>query len=276
MRTPSWRCSMTLNKDAVILITGASQGIGFELARQFQSLGYRVVGVARNLPKSKVSFDAQIMDVTKMETIEQTTTYIQKKYGRLDVLINNAGYGIAGPIEETPLSAVKQLYDVNVFGMHQVTQACLPLLKKSSGLILNIGSVAGDFTIPFQTFYSMTKSSVATYSEGLRLELKPLGVRVVNVKPGDTKSNFSSQRQKFIKPKSPYQARTSRSLAVMEKDEKNGLPASLVFKVCNRILHQKNPPSHVTVGFSYRVMQGLKKILPNRLVLWLIYQIYGK
>lgn len=115
---------MTLNKDAVILITGASQGIGFALAQQFQSIGYRVVGVARNPPKRKVSFDAQIMDVTKIVNIEETITYIQKKYGRLDVLINNAGYGIAGPIEETPLSAVKQLYDVNVFGMHQVTQAC--------------------------------------------------------------------------------------------------------------------------------------------------------
>ena len=130
---------MRLSKDAVIFITGASQGIGYELAKQFQQDGYRVVGVARNLPKTKVSFDAQIMDVTKTDTIEQTMTYIQKKYGRLDVLINNAGYGIAGPIEETPLSAVKQLYEVNVFGMHQVTQACLPLLKKSSGLIINIG-----------------------------------------------------------------------------------------------------------------------------------------
>jgi short-subunit dehydrogenase len=267
---------MTLSKNAVILITGASQGIGFELAQQFQQRGYRVVGVARNLPKNNVNFDAQIMDVTKMETIEQTIMYLQKKYGRLDVLINNAGYGIAGPMEETPIHAIKQLYDVNVFGMHQVTQACLPLLKQAAGLIVNIGSVAGDFTIPFQTFYSMTKSSVATYSEGLRLELKPFGVRVVNVKPGDTKSNFSSQRQKFTKPQSPYQARTSRSLAVMEKDEKNGLPSFYVFSVCHRLLRQKNPPAHVTVGFSYRVMQGLKKILPNRFVLWLIYQIYGK
>lgn len=267
---------MALSKDAVILITGASQGIGFELAQQFQSHGYRVVGVARNLPKNKGTFDAQIMDVTKGETIEQTISYISKKYGRLDVLINNAGYGIAGPIEETPLSAVKQLYDVNVFGMHQVTQACLPLLKKSLGLIVNIGSVAGDFTIPFQTFYSMTKASVATYSEGLRLELKPFGVRVVNVKPGDTKSNFSHQRQKFIAPSSPYQSRTTRSIAVMEKDEKNGLPSLSVFSTCSRLIHQKNPPAQVTVGAQYKIMQALKKVLPNRFVLWLIYQIYGK
>ena len=265
-----------INKDAVILITGASQGIGFELAQQFQKVGYRVVGVARTLPNQQYLFDAQIMDVTNEEAIKKTITYIQKKYGRLDVLINNAGYGIAGPIEETPLTAIKQLYDVNVFGMHQVTQASLPLLKKTTGLIINIGSVAGDFTIPFQTFYSMTKSSVASYSEGLRLELKPFGVRVVNVKPGDTKSNFSKQRQKFTTPSSAYQARTSRSLAVMEKDEKNGLPSISVFSICNRLIHQKNPAPQVTVGSQYRIMQALKKVLPNRLVLWLVYQIYGK
>jgi short-subunit dehydrogenase len=265
-----------INKDAVILITGASQGIGFELAQQFQKVGYRVVGVARTLLNQQYLFDAQIMDVTNEEAIKKTITYIQKKYGRLDVLINNAGYGIAGPIEETPLTAIKQLYDVNVFGMHQVTQASLPLLKKTTGLIINIGSVAGDFTIPFQTFYSMTKSSVASYSEGLRLELKPFGVRVVNVKPGDTKSNFSKQRQKFTTPSSAYQARTSRSLAVMEKDEKNGLPSISVFSICNRLIHQKNPAPQVTVGSQYRIMQALKKVLPNRLVLWLVYQIYGK
>ena len=265
-----------INKDAVILITGASQGIGFELAQQFQKVGYRVVGVARTLPNQQYLFDAQIMDVTNEEAIKKTITYIQKKYGRLDVLINNAGYGIAGPIEETPLTAIKQLYDVNVFGMHQVTQASLPLLKETTGMIINIGSVAGDFTIPFQTFYSMTKSSVASYSEGLRLELKPFGVRVVNVKPGDTKSNFSKQRQKFTTPSSAYQARTSRSLAVMEKDEKNGLPAMLVYSACKKLIRQKNPPSHVTVGLTYQVMQGLKRILPHRFVLWLIYQLYGK
>jgi short-subunit dehydrogenase len=267
---------MKLSKDAVIFITGSSQGIGFELAQQFQKVGYRVVGVARNLPKDKGLFDAQIMDVTNWETIDQTITYIQKKYGRLDVLINNAGYGIAGPIEETPVKAIKQLYDVNVFGMHQVTQACLPLLKKASGLIINIGSVAGDFTIPFQTFYSMTKASVASYSEGLRLELKPFGVSVVNIKPGDTQSNFSKQRQKFTTPSSAYQARTSRSLAVMEKDEKNGLPAMLVYSACKKLIRQKNPPSHVTVGLTYQVMQGLKRFLPHRFVMWLIYQLYGK
>ena len=267
---------MKFAKDSVIFITGASQGIGFSLAENFATRGYRVVGGARHLPKVAYKFDAQLMDVTDPISIEKVFSHIKKTYGRLDVLINNAGFGIAGAIEETPIDAVKKIFDVNVFGMQQVTQQAIPFLKKSKGLIIQIGSVAGDFTIPFQTFYSMTKASVASYTEGLRQELKPFGVRVVNVKPGDTKSNFSSQRQQFSSKGSSYQRRFQRSIAVMEKDEKQGLPAISVYKVCHKLLTQKNPPIHVTVGFSYQLLQTLKRFLPTRLVQWLLYQTYGK
>jgi short-subunit dehydrogenase len=267
---------MKFSKQSVILVTGASQGIGYAVAEGFAKAGYRVIGVARNLPKIKPSFDAQIMDVTQPQSIETVLTYIKSTYKQLNVLINNAGYGIAGAVEETPVEEVKRLFDVNVMGLHQVTQTMLPLLKVTKGLIINIGSVAGDFTIPFQTFYSMTKSSVATYTEGLRQELKPFDIRVVNVKPGDTKSNFSNQRQRLTNPKSPYRSRFERSLAVMEKDEKGGLPASSVYNVCLRLVTQKNPPIHVTVGLQYKILQFLKWLLPTKLVQWLLYQIYGK
>ncbi|MEY3431424.1 MAG: hypothetical protein RIS53_322 [Bacillota bacterium] len=267
---------MKFNKQSVILVTGASQGIGYAVAEGFAKAGYRVIGVARHLPNNKPTFDAQVMDVTEPASIDKMFSYIQKTYKQLDVLINNAGYGIASPIEETPVEAIRRLYEVNVMGLHQVTQKMLPLLKLTKGLVINIGSVAGDFTIPFQTFYSMTKSSVATYTEGLRQELKPFGIRVVNVKPGDTKSNFSNQRQRLIKTNSPYQTRFDRSIAVMEKDERSGLPASSVYQVCLRLVKQKNPPIHVTVGFQYKILQFLKWLLPTKFVQWLLFQIYGK
>ena len=267
---------MKFNKNSVILVTGASQGIGLAIAEGFAKAGYRVVGVARHQPQKKFTFDFQTMDVTQPQSIQAVLKYIQQTYHQLNVLINNAGYGIAGAIEETSIDDVKRLYDVNVMGLHHVTQIMLPLLKEAKGMIMNIGSVAGDFTLPFQTFYSMTKSSVASYTEGLRQELKPYGVRVVNVKPGDTKSNFSNQRQRILKPSSPYEARMNRSLAVMEKDEKNGLPANSVFQVCHQLVKQKNPPIHVTVGIQYKVLQFLKWLLPAKFVQWLLYQIYGK
>jgi short-subunit dehydrogenase len=267
---------MKSNKQQVILITGASQGIGFTLAEKFALLGYRVIGVARTLPKQGGHFDAQIMDVTNRESVEKIFAHIRTNYQRLDVLINNAGFGIGGAIEDTPLEMVKTLFDVNVFGLHQTTQVMLPMLKNTQGIIINIGSVAGDFTIPFQGFYSMTKASVATYSEALRQELKPFKVRVVNVKPGDTKSNFSQKRQTILPQKSLYTERVKRSIAVMEKDEKQGLPASSVFRVCRRIIKQKNPPLAVTVGIQYQILQLLKWLLPKRLVQWLLYQMYAK
>ena len=271
-----WRSSMKSNKAFVILVTGASQGIGLTVAERFAKEGYTVIGVARRNVKSLNGVDMQVMDVSQPETISQTLTYIEKTYGRLDALINNAGFGIAGALEETPPEAIQQLFDVNVFGLLNVTKACLPLLKQSRGIILNIGSVAGDFTIPFQTVYSMSKASVASLSEGLRQELTPFGVRVVNIKPGDTRSNFSASRQRYQKSNSVYEKRLARSIAVMVKDETNGLPPYSVFKVCRRLLHKTHPPVSVTVGTSYQVLQLLKRLLPERFVHWLLYRIYGR
>lgn len=267
---------MKSTKVKVILVTGASQGIGKTIAEAFALAGHQVIGAARSKPTQPVYFDVQTLDVTNGESVQALRQYIQTKYQRLDVLINNAGFGIGGAIEDTPIDQLKALFDVNVFGLHQVTQAMLPLLKLTKGMVINIGSVAGDFTIPFQAFYSMTKASVASYSEALRQELKPFGVRVVNVKPGDTKSNFSHQRKTFIPQESSYTDRVKRSLAVMEKDEKNGLPAQSVYQVCRRLIYQKHPPIAVTVGLQYQVLQALKWMLPPRVVQWLLYQIYGK
>ena len=267
---------MKFNKPFVILVTGASQGIGLTIAERFAKDGYTVIGVARRTTKHASGVDMQVMDVSQPETIQQTLTYIKKTYGRLDALINNAGFGIAGALEETPPEAIQQLFDVNVFGLLNVSKACLPLLKASRGIILNIGSVAGDFTIPFQTVYSMSKASVASLSEGLRQELKPFGIRVVNIKPGDTKSNFSASRQRYQSANSVYEKRLTRSIAVMAKDEANGLPPDSVFKVCRRLIHKTHPPVSVTVGISYQLLQLLKRLLPERFVQWLLYRMYGR
>jgi short-subunit dehydrogenase len=263
-------------KPKVILVTGASQGIGLTVAEAFALAGHRVIGASRSKPTQAVHFDVQPLDVTNAESVQALFSYLQAQYGRLDVLINNAGFGIGGAIEDTPTETVASLFAVNVFGLHRVSQTMLPLLKLARGIILNIGSVAGDLTIPFQSFYSMTKASVATYSEALRQELRPFKVRVVNVKPGDTKSNFSNKRITILPTNSVYHDRVKRSLAVMEKDEKNGLPAITVYHVCKRLIKQKNPPIAVTVGLQYQIIQGLKWLLPPRLVQWLLYQMYGK
>ena len=260
----------------VILVTGASQGIGFVVAERLALDGHYVIGVSRTAPKQPFHFQHESMDVSQPQSVAICLEKLTKQYHRLDVVINNAGIGIAGAIEETSIAAIEKIYAINVIGLHQVVQASLPLLKQSHGYIINIGSVAGDLTIPFQTFYSMTKASVASYSEGLANELKPFAVRVTNIKPGDTKSNFSSSRDVKVLDSSAYASRIKRSIQTMEKDEKNGLPPESVYFVIKTLLNKKNPPIHVTVGLQYKLIQVLKRFLPSRWVQAILYRMYGR
>jgi short-subunit dehydrogenase len=180
-----------INKDAVILITGASQGIGFELAQQFQKVGYRVVGVARTLPNQQYLFDAQIMDVTNEEAIKKTITYIQKKYGRLDVLINNAGYGLWGAVETTPWDQLDNMMQLNMNAVVQLCHALIPELKRhSKSYILNVASTASYQAVPTLATYAATKGFVVLFTRGLRMELKGTPISVTCLSPGATSTNF--------------------------------------------------------------------------------------
>jgi short-subunit dehydrogenase len=143
-------------------------------------------------------------------------------------------------------------------------------------MIIHLGSVAGDLAIPFQAYYSASKAALERYSEALRNELKPFKVRVVIIKPGDTKSEFGANRQKVIVEHSPYTLRINRSLKRMEDDELTGMPTSTVYQAVKRVIRKKHPPVSLTIGVSYRLLQMLNRLLPKRFVQWLIYQLYGK
>jgi short-subunit dehydrogenase len=137
--------------------------------------------------------------------------------------------------------------------------------------------VAGEFTLPFQAFYSMTKSSLYTFSEALRIELKPFPVDVCVVMPGDTKTDFTGNRIKSSIEEDPfYHDRIKRSLARMEKDEQNGKSPFTVVRVVNKLLKKKRMPVAVSVGFEYKLFVFLKRILPNRLINYALFQLYGR
>ncbi len=259
----------------VIAITGASSGIGRTLADDLYKAGHQVLGLSRGEPSSPYAFRYLQLDVTDEATIIETVAKIKCDYGRLDVLINCAGIGISGAIEQMSFAQAHKIMNVNVIGAFHMCKYSLPLLRESHGIIYNIGSVAGPITIPFQTFYSMSKAALQTFSEGLRLEVKPFNVRVVTILPGDTKSSFTVRREK-IAPDELYGARLERSISVMEKDEKNGKDPQTVSRVIRRLLYRKHPPVMVTVGFSYKVLVFLSRILPRQLTQFIIYQIYGK
>ncbi|MBU1144391.1 MAG: SDR family oxidoreductase [Firmicutes bacterium] len=261
-----------------VVITGASSGIGFDTASYLHKLGYKVIGISRNYPKEKYDFEYILCDITNQEMIDKTIKEIEKSTDTIDVLINCAGMGISGAIEHTSLEEVNSIFQVNVVGVFLLTQAAIPLLRKSKrAKIINIGSVAGELSIPFQAFYSMTKASIGMFSECLRMELKPFCIDVTTVLPGDTKTGFTKNR---IQPKviqdELYKDRIKRSIEKMEKDEENGKPASSVTKVIYKLMKRKSMPVSVTVGFEYKLFVFLKRILPKRFVNWLLYQMYAK
>ncbi|NLZ61910.1 MAG: SDR family oxidoreductase [Acholeplasmataceae bacterium] len=264
--------------DQVVVVTGASSGIGLETASLLSSKGMKVYGLSRSKPRGKYSFNHLIADVTSIETLQKAADFIRESQGGIDVLVNCAGIGIGGAVEETDEADYDNLFNVNVKGVFQTTKVFLPLLREGKGKkIINIGSIAGILPIPFQTFYSMSKAAIQSFSEALRNELRPFGIEVTTVLPGDTKTAFTSNRKNNpISEESPYAERQARSLKKMEIDEQTGKSPISVANVIFKLINRRRLPVQVAIGFEYKLFVFLNRILPKRLVNWILYQIYGK
>lgn len=258
-----------------VLISGASSGIGRELANTMHKDGYNVIGLSRKKPND-IDFTYYECDLTNKEQIESVSKKIQEDYPSIDVLINCAGVGTGGAIEEVSYEDLKWVYEVNLFGTIELIKGILPSLRNSSTpKIVNIGSVAGAITIPYQTSYSMSKASVQVLTEGLRIELKQFGIGVCTVMPGDTKTDFTANRKTILVENSPYKDYVQRSIAKMEKDEQNGVPPSKVVNVVYKVIKRKRTPIQVVVGLDYKFLVFLSKILPRSIVEFLVNKLYG-
>ncbi|MDD4178971.1 MAG: SDR family oxidoreductase [Candidatus Margulisbacteria bacterium] len=180
-------------KKKTILITGASQGIGKETALLFQQRGWNVAATMRQPGKSTLpGFFSPALDVTKPETITAAVAATIDKFGEIDVLLNNAGYGAVGPFEAASREQILRQYETNLFGLMEVTRAVLPHFRqKKNGLIINVTSIAGRTTFPLYTLYNSTKWAVEGFSEALRFELDPLGIKVKVIEPAAIKTEFS-------------------------------------------------------------------------------------
>lgn len=257
------------------LISGASSGIGLEIANTMDKNGFTVIGLSRKKPNN-VSYPYYECDLTNTNMIKDVTKQIIKDYPNIDILINCAGVGTGGAIEEISYEDLKWVYEVNLFGTIELTKGLLPSLKKANrSKIINIGSVAGAITIPYQTSYSMSKASLQVLSEGLRIELKQFGISVTTVMPGDTKTNFTTNRKTILNENSPYYENVKRSIEKMEKDEQKGVPASKVVNTVLRVIKRKNPPVQVVVGFDYKLFVLLSSLLPKRLAQYIISKMYN-
>jgi short-subunit dehydrogenase len=253
----------------VILVTGASSGIGKSIATFLQEKGYTVFGTSRN-PKSleNFSFELIALDVLKVDTIDKAVDYIIKKEGRLDVLINNAGMGITGPIEDTPTDEMRAVFNTNLFGAIDVMKAVLPQMRKQkSGTIINVTSIAGYMGLPFRGLYSATKGALELITEATRMEVKSFGIDVVNVAPGDFATNIASGRYHTpIFENSAYKENYQSNLDLMNVHVDGGMNPIEMAKVVYKIINTKNPKVHYKVGgFMEKFSIVLKRILPDKI-----------
>ena len=252
----------------VVLITGASSGIGKAIATFLADKKYIVYGTSRN-PKVKEidGFKMIALDVLKTETIEKAVELVIAEQGRLDVLVNNAGMGITGPIEDTPTDEMRAVFDTNLFGAVDVMKAVLPKMRvQKSGLIINVTSIAGYMGLPFRGLYSATKGDLELVSEAANMEVKQFGVNVVNVAPGDFTTNIAAGRYHTpVFENSAYKEKYQENLDLMDTHVDSGLNPLVMAKAVYKIINTENPKIHYKVGgFMEKFSIVLKRILPDR------------
>lgn len=266
----------------VVLITGVSSGFGRAIAEELLRAGMVVYGTVRRevagLPEGLQLVE---LDVTKPETIEPAVAKIIEQEGRVDVLINNAGLGIAGAVELATREEVDLQINTNLYGVINMSSAVLPTMRKQrSGLIINMSSIGGIFAVPYQGFYSVSKFAIEAYSEALSLETKQFGIFTVILEPGDFNTGFTQNRKCSIltQQSDDYKDSFQRVLENIEKDETNGGKPEYLARRVRKIVESRSPKLRyvITPSFVQRLSVFAYKILPDRLfqsILRLFYSV---
>ena len=260
----------------VAIVTGGTSGIGLQTALSLRNdHGYAVYVFSRH-DFYQEGLNHVRCDVSSEEEVMTAAAEVINREGRLDLVVNCAGMGISGALEFTDLEDAKRLFNVNFFGTVNVNKACMAHLRATKGRIINISSVAGIVPIPFQSFYSASKAAINSYSLALANELKPFGVAVCAVMPGDTATGFTAARKKSEEGDDLYQGRISRSVSKMEKDEIGGVDSAVAGKTVAAVAVRNHLPPLYTIGFSYKLVNLLMKILPVSWSQKLVYRLYAK
>lgn len=263
-----------MNKKEVVVITGASSGIGRACAEAFLRDGCVVYSLSRS---KRFDDTCHITcDVTDENQVEAAFGEIFEKEGQIDLLINNAGFGISGAVEFTSLSQAKKQFDVNFFGCFLCCRAvCGYMRKNNGGRIINISSMAAPLSIPFQAFYSASKSAVNSLTLALANELRPFNISVCAFMPGDVKTAFTAQREKQERGAEVYGETIKKSIERMEKDEQNGMSPEKIADAVFALSRKKNPKPLSTTGVSYKCFAVLSKVLPMSAVNRIVGLIYS-
>jgi len=262
----------------VVLITGASSGIGKSIGVYLASQNYKVYGTSRNPKQEELNGIHFIqLDVTNQESVLNAIGTLIQKENRIDYLINNAGVGITGPMEEIPEEEQKKIFETNYFGPLRVINTVLPHMRsRRSGFIINVTSIAGHMGLPFRGFYSASKGALELSTEAYRMELKAFNIKMTNVAPGDFATNIASGRYHApIQDKSPYKDVYAKSLKLMDEHVDHGKDPDLMAKSVFAIMQNSNPKIHYKVGdATQKLSVFLKHILPDKVFESLLLKHY--
>jgi len=264
-----------------VLITGASSGFGKAIAEALAARGDRVYGTTRQTV-SPATASAQVrmltMDVGDPATVDAAVARMITEAGRIDALINNAGFGIAGAIEDTSDAEAHAQFETNVFGLHRVCRAVLPQMRRqNSGRVINLSSLAGLVAVPYQAFYCASKHAIEAYTEALRMEMKPFGIHVSMIEPGDFATSFTDNRRMVTgcAEGSAHYNRCRTAVARMQEDERKFTNLTPVVKTVLAALASAQPALRYPVAVPMqRFLVALKPFLPQRLFEYLIMDNY--
>lgn len=252
----------------VVLITGASSGFGRETARLLIARGFTVYGTSRN-PSGKpqeAGVGMIALDVDSDSSVQNGVKELLEEAGRLDVLVNNAGYVLTGGAEETSIAEAKAQLETDFFGPVRVAKAVLPTMRKqASGQIINLSSLAAVLPVPFEGYYAAAKAALLAWSEALRHEVKSLGIKVSVIEPGFFKTNLGNTRKVAKYPIRDYDALRQRATAALDNDFENGADPRIVGETVLRIITSKNPKLEYAVGGEKRY-KTLKHLLPQSII----------
>jgi NAD(P)-dependent dehydrogenase (short-subunit alcohol dehydrogenase family) len=266
--------------EKVILVTGTSSGLGLAIAKQLAAKNHRVFGTSRT-PRAGASdgFTTLPLDVTQDESVVMCIAEVLRYAGRIDAVVNNAGFGIAGAIEDTTAAEALSQFETNFFGLHRVCRAVLPHLRaRRAGTIINISSLAGRIPLPFQGFYSATKFAIEAYTEALRMEVLAFGIAVSMIEPGDFATSFTANRCMTSEsiPASPYYESAVRAIAIMARDEQANQDLSPVTEAVETILKCRRPAlRYPRANAIQRTFNALRPFLPQPIAEALIRNTYG-
>lgn len=263
-----------------IFLTGASSGIGRATAEALLGRGHHVWGTAREIARVPLleRMTPVALDLTATERLARIFADAEREAGGFDVVINNAGSGHFGPAEQMSDEALKQEFQVLVFGQIALIQSAIAAMRtRKGGLIINVSSLASRIPVPFMASYNAAKAALAVFTMSLQLELRGTGIRLVDLQPADIRTAFNDRVVHRSAAGSDYETTVQRAWTVTDRNMRNAPGPEIVARRIVHLIENENPPPRVTVGdfFQSRVAPFLVRLLPMRTQLWGIRKYYG-